>query len=127
MILSLSCQVGWVLNGRLVVQALTLCLGLYSSAGSSNGTKAAAQATCTQTLAEFCRNLGKARLAAAAAESSDDPDNRYNDAIPVFQFVSSRMEDVLKNASENGAELPLLLQGGPTEFYTKNATTYSAK
>ena len=39
-----------------------------------------------------------------------DPDNRYNDAIPVFQFVSSRMEDVLKNASENGAELPLLLQ-----------------
>ena len=113
MILSLSCQVGWVLNGRLVVQALTLCLGLYSSAGSSNGTKAAAQATCTQTLAEFCRDLGKAR-------ESDDPDNRYNDAIPVFQFVSSRMEDVLKNASENGAELPLLLQGGPTEFYTKS-------
>ena len=119
MILSLSCQVGWVLNGRLVVQALTLCLGLYSSAGSSNGTKAAAQATCTQTLAEFCRDLGKSRT--AAAESGDDPDNRYNDAIPVFQFVSSRMEDVLKNASENGAELPLLLQGGPTEFYTKNA------
>ena len=119
MILSLSCQVGWVLNGRLVVQALTLCLGLYSSAGSSNGTKAAAQATCTQTLAEFCRDLGKARTA-AADEGSDDPDNRYNDAIPVFQFVSSRMEDVLKNASENGAELPLLLQGGPTEFDTKN-------
>ena len=114
MILSLSCQVGWVLNGRLVVQALTLCLGLYSSAGSSNGTKAAAQATCTQTLAEFCRDLGKSE----ARES--DPDNRYNDAIPVFQFVSSRMEDVLKNASENGAELPLLLQGSPTEFYTKN-------
>ena len=28
----------------------------------------------------------------------------------MFQFVVSRMEDVLKNASENGAELPLLLQ-----------------
>ena len=120
MILSLSCQVGWVLNGRLVVQALTLCLGLYSSAGSSNGTKAAAQATCTKTLAEFCCNLGK------SAESGVDPDNRYNDAIPVFQFVSSRMEDVLKNASENGAELPLLLQAGPTELYTKKATTHSA-
>ena len=78
------------------------------------GAKAAAQATCTQTLAEFCRDLGKAK------ESDPDPDNRYNDAIPVFQFVSSRMEDVLKNASENGAELPLLLQGGPTEFDTKN-------
>ena len=25
-----------------------------------------------------------------------DPDNKHNDAIPVFQFISSRLEDVLK-------------------------------
>jgi hypothetical protein len=57
-ILSLSCHVGWILNGRLVVQVLTLCLSLYSSAGT-NGTRAAAQATCTQTIAEFCRDFGE--------------------------------------------------------------------
>ena len=56
-LLSLSCHTGWILNGRLVVQLLTLCLGLYCS--SSTGTKAAAQATCSQTIAEYSKDLSK--------------------------------------------------------------------
>ena len=109
--MSLSCHAGWILNGRLVVQALTLCLGLHCAAGT-NGTRAAAQATCTQTLAEFCRDLGALapwvgralsthhhRLSISGKKrdgEEGDPDNKHNDAIPVFQFISSRLEDVLK-------------------------------
>ncbi len=106
MILSLSCHVGWILNGRLVVQALTLCLGLYCSAGST-GTRAAAQATCTQTIAEFCRDLGsrakqlETNNEGASAAADGQHGNKYNDAIPVFQFILSRMEEVLKYVRTN--------------------------
>ena len=83
---------------------MTLCLGLYTSSG--NGTKAAAQATCSQTIAEFCKDLGPAgRAATATGDASGHGDGeqakaavetRYNDALPVFQFVSSHLDEITK-------------------------------
>ena len=94
--LALSCHAGWRLNGHLVIQILTFCIGLYSAGG--NGTKAAAQAACTQTITEYLKAFGK-------SETADG----FNDVIPVYQFITSRLDDVSKS-KECPLQVAVLLQ-----------------
>lgn len=63
--LSLSCHSGWILNGHLVVKTLTFCLELYGTGG--NGTKAAALATCSQAIMQYCKAMGELSLESAMA------------------------------------------------------------
>ncbi len=56
-LLSLSCHVSWTLDGHHMIELMALCLAMY--AGSGNATKAAAQATCSQNILEYCKDLSK--------------------------------------------------------------------
>ena len=68
-ILSLSCQSFWLLNGHLVVKIFSLCLSLYGTSGT--GTKAAAQATCSQTASEFAKILSELHTPVAFITSNN--------------------------------------------------------
>ncbi|TRY76541.1 hypothetical protein TCAL_00090 [Tigriopus californicus] len=96
-LLSLSCNPGWIMNGSLVVQGLNLCLNLHTT--GNNGTKAAAQATSAQIISEYCKDLDKT--------SQED---KFNDAMGLFQFLGSKMEDIPKDSGESGSEIGLILQ-----------------
>ncbi len=56
-LLSLSCHSGWRMDGRRMVELMALCLAMYGAGG--NATKAAAQATCSQNILEYCKELSK--------------------------------------------------------------------
>jgi len=55
-LLSFSCLNCWLLNGHLVIKILSLSLSLYNGGGTA--VKAAAQANCSQTIVEYCKQLG---------------------------------------------------------------------
>ena len=63
---------------------MTFCAGMYSQ--GSNGTKAAALATSSQMIAEFCVDLNR----------REAKDEEFNDALTVFQYVISKLDDAIK-------------------------------
>ncbi len=56
-LLALSCTKDWKLNGRIVVQILSICIDVYNKGAA--GVKAAALATSSQTLLEYGKYIGK--------------------------------------------------------------------
>ncbi|CAB3365009.1 Hypothetical predicted protein [Cloeon dipterum] len=95
-LLNMACSNYWTMNGRIIIQVLTLCSEAYES--GNQAVRTAAQAATSQTLRSFCNfledesqelnksqsNLGVLSLGVSC----------FNEVIPILQFICSRMEEV---------------------------------
>lgn len=104
-VLNLACSASWALNGRLVMLLITRCGEAYE-----NGTqpvRAASQAAASQTLTAFCTFLDeecqeilqqqqKHKNSGSSAEMVYTKTSAvacFNEAIPVMQYLCSRLEE----------------------------------
>ncbi|KAI4456589.1 guanyl-nucleotide exchange factor [Holotrichia oblita] len=131
-VLSLACSASWALNGRLVMLLISRCGETYE-----NGTqpiRAAAQAAASQTLTAFCTFLGnlhmmnfslkldeecqeiiqqqlKHKNSGSSAEmvyNKTSPVACFNEAIPVMQYICSRLEEMKTFPKSNDTTVFLL-------------------
>ncbi|EFA08546.2 Brefeldin A-inhibited guanine nucleotide-exchange protein 3-like Protein [Tribolium castaneum] len=118
-VLNLACSASWALNGRLVMLLITRCGEAYE-----NGTqpvRAAAQAAASQTLTAFCTFLDeecqeilqqqqKHKNSGSSAEMVYTKTSAvacFNEAIPVMQYLCSRLEEA--KTQPKSADLTIFL------------------
>nr|CAI5817156.1 unnamed protein product [Callosobruchus analis] len=104
-VLGLACSAGWALNGRLVMLLLTRCGEAYEV--GTQPVRAAAQAAASQTLTAFCTFLDeecqeilqqqqKHKNSGSSAEMVYTKTSAvacFNEAIPVMQYICSKLEE----------------------------------
>ncbi|KAF5302593.1 hypothetical protein FQA39_LY10211 [Lamprigera yunnana] len=104
-ILNLACSASWTLNGRLVMLLISRCGEAYEM--GTQPIRAAAQAAASQTLMAFCsfldeecqeilRQQQKHKNSGTTAEMVYKKTSAvacFNEAIPVMQYVCSRLEE----------------------------------
>lgn len=101
----MACSSSWALNGRLVMLLLSRCGEAYEH--GTQPIRAAAQAAASQTLTAFCTFLDeecqeilqqqqKHKNSGSSAEMVYNKTSAvacFNEAIPVMQYISSRLEE----------------------------------
>ncbi|KRT82856.1 hypothetical protein AMK59_4763, partial [Oryctes borbonicus] len=115
-VLSLACSASWALNGRLVMLLISRCGETYE-----NGTqpvRAAAQAAASQTLTAFyeeCQEIIQQQLkhknSGSSAEMVYNKTSAvacFNEAIPVMQYIISRLEEMKTFPKSNDTAVYLL-------------------
>ncbi|XP_063904392.1 brefeldin A-inhibited guanine nucleotide-exchange protein 3 isoform X1 [Zophobas morio] len=119
-VLNLACSASWALNGRLVMLLISRCGEAYE-----NGTqpvRAAAQAAASQTLTAFCTFLDeecqeilqqqqKHKNSGSSAEMVYTKTSAvacFNEAIPVMQYLCSRLEEAKTQPKSNDLTVFLL-------------------
>ncbi|XP_030760657.1 brefeldin A-inhibited guanine nucleotide-exchange protein 3 isoform X2 [Sitophilus oryzae] len=104
-VLNLACTASWALNGRLVLLLLSRCGEAYEL--GTQPVRAAAQAAASQTLTAFCTFLDeecqeilqqqqKHRHSGSSAEMVYTKTSAvacFNEAIPVMQYICSKLEE----------------------------------
>ncbi|KAH1025228.1 brefeldin A-inhibited guanine nucleotide-exchange protein 3 [Dendroctonus ponderosae] len=104
-VLNLACTASWALNGRLVMLLLSRCGDAYEL--GTQPVRAAAQAAASQTLTAFCTFLDeecqeilqqqqKHKNSGSSAEMVYNKTSAvacFNEAIPVMQYICSKLEE----------------------------------
>ncbi|KAF2882548.1 hypothetical protein ILUMI_23626 [Ignelater luminosus] len=104
-VLNLACGASWTLNGRLVMLLISRCGEAYET--GTQPIRAAAQAAASQTLTAFCTFLDeecqeilqqqqKHKNSGTTAEMVYNKTSAvacFNEAIPVMQYICSRLEE----------------------------------
>ncbi|KAK4874079.1 hypothetical protein RN001_013439 [Aquatica leii] len=104
-VLNLACSASWTLNGRLVMLLISRCGEAYET--GTQPIRAAAQAAASQTLTAFCTFLDeecqeilqqqqKHKNSGTTAEMVYNKTWAvacFNEAIPVMQYICSRLEE----------------------------------
>ncbi|KAL3272753.1 hypothetical protein HHI36_014214 [Cryptolaemus montrouzieri] len=104
--LNLACSASWALNGRLVMLLINRCGDAYET--GTQPVRAAAQAAASQTLMAFCTFLDeecqeilqqqqKHKNSGSSAEMVYTKTSAvacFNEAIPVMQYICSRLEEI---------------------------------
>ncbi|XP_060521319.1 brefeldin A-inhibited guanine nucleotide-exchange protein 3 [Cylas formicarius] len=103
-VLNLACTASWALNGRLVMLLLSRCGDAYET--GTQPIRAAAQAAASQTLTVFCTFLDeecqeilqqqqKHKNSGSSAEvyMKTSAVACFNEAIPVTQYICSKLEE----------------------------------
>ncbi|XP_050298797.1 brefeldin A-inhibited guanine nucleotide-exchange protein 3 isoform X2 [Anthonomus grandis grandis] len=104
-VLNLACTASWALNGRLVMLLLSRCGEAYEL--GTQPVRAAAQAAASQTLTAFCTFLDeecqeilqqqqKHKNSGSSAEMVYTKTSAvacFNEAIPVMQYICSKLEE----------------------------------
>ncbi|KAF5291462.1 hypothetical protein FQR65_LT01774 [Abscondita terminalis] len=104
-VLNLACGACWTLNGRLVMLLISRCGEAYET--GTQPIRAAAQAAASQTLTAFCTFLDeecqeilqqqqKHKNSGTTAEMVYNKTSAvacFNEAIPVMQYICSRLEE----------------------------------
>ncbi|KAB0792866.1 hypothetical protein PPYR_14825 [Photinus pyralis] len=104
-VLNLACSASWTLNGRLVMLLISRCGEAYET--GTQPIRAAAQAAASQTLTAFCTFLDeehheilqqqqKHKNSGTTAEMVYNKTSAvacFNEAIPVMQYICSRLEE----------------------------------
>ncbi|XP_059476210.1 brefeldin A-inhibited guanine nucleotide-exchange protein 3 isoform X2 [Neocloeon triangulifer] len=95
-LLNMACSNYWTMNGRIIIQVLTLCSEAYES--GNQAVRTAAQAAASQTLRSFCNFLEDESQELSKSQSSlgglSLGVSCFNEVIPILQFICSRMEEV---------------------------------
>ncbi|CAH0563479.1 unnamed protein product [Brassicogethes aeneus] len=105
-VLNLACSASWALNGRLVMLMISRCGEAYET--GTQPVRAAAQAAASQTLTAFCTFLDeecqeilqhqlKHKNSGGSAEMVYTKTSAvacFNEAIPVMQYLCSRLEEI---------------------------------
>nr|XP_022917000.1 brefeldin A-inhibited guanine nucleotide-exchange protein 3 [Onthophagus taurus] len=119
-VLSLACSASWALNGRLVMLLISRCGETYEN--GTQAVRAAAQAAASQTLTAFCSFLDeecqeilqqqqKHKNSGSSAEMVYNKTSAvacFNEAIPVMQYVCSRLEETKSVPKSNDTTVFLL-------------------
>ncbi|XP_045475918.1 brefeldin A-inhibited guanine nucleotide-exchange protein 3 isoform X2 [Harmonia axyridis] len=104
--LNMACSASWALNGRLVMLLINRCGDAYET--GTQPVRAAAQAAASQTLMAFCTFLDeecqeilqqqqKHKNSGSSAEMVYTKTSAvacFNEAIPVMQYICSRLEEM---------------------------------
>ncbi|KAJ8951561.1 hypothetical protein NQ318_020436 [Aromia moschata] len=119
-VLNLACSASWALNGRLVMLLLSRCGEAYET--GTQPVRAAAQAAASQTLTAFCTFLDeecqeilqqqqKHKNSGSSAEMVYTKTSAvacFNEAIPVMQYICSKLEEAKSMPKSNDAIVFLL-------------------
>ncbi|XP_046405397.1 brefeldin A-inhibited guanine nucleotide-exchange protein 3 [Ischnura elegans] len=98
-LLNMACTSYWTMNGRIIIQILTVCSEAYET--GNQAVRTAAQAATSQTLRSFCSFLEEeSQELERSWRSNGKPSDRnligascFNEAIPILQFICSRLEE----------------------------------
>ncbi|KAG5876373.1 hypothetical protein JTB14_032185 [Gonioctena quinquepunctata] len=135
-VLNLACLASWALNGRLVMLMLSRCGEAYES--GTQPVRAAAQAAASQTLTAFCTFLDeecqeilqqqqKHKNSGSSAEMVYTKTSAvacFNEAIPVMQYICSKLEET-KTISKSSDSMIFLLECLLTFVNTLPQTVHS--
>ncbi|XP_074030577.1 brefeldin A-inhibited guanine nucleotide-exchange protein 3 [Leptinotarsa decemlineata] len=135
-VLNLACLASWALNGRLVMLMLSRCGEAYES--GTQPVRAAAQAAASQTLTAFCTFLDeecqeilqqqqKHKNSGSSAEMVYTKTSAvacFNEAIPVMQYICSKLEET-KSMSKSSDMMVFLLECLLTFVNTLPQTVHS--
>ncbi|XP_018563694.1 brefeldin A-inhibited guanine nucleotide-exchange protein 3 isoform X2 [Anoplophora glabripennis] len=119
-VLNLACSASWALNGRLVMLLLSRCGEAYET--GTQPVRAAAQAAASQTLTAFCTFLDeecqeilqqqqKHKNSGSSAEMVYTKTSTvacFNEAIPVMQYICSKLEETKSLPKSNDIVVFLL-------------------
>ncbi|CAG9864816.1 unnamed protein product [Phyllotreta striolata] len=119
-ILNLACSASWALNGRLVMLILGRCGEAYET--GTQPIRAASQAAASQTLTAFCTFLDeecqeilqqqqKHKNSGSSAEMVYTKTSAvacFNEAIPVMQYICSKLEESKQQSKTNDLTIFLL-------------------
>ncbi|KAJ8927843.1 hypothetical protein NQ314_019645 [Rhamnusium bicolor] len=119
-VLNLACSASWALNGRLVMLLLSRCGEAYET--GTQPVRAAAQAAASQTLTAFCTFLDeecqeilqqqqKHKNSGSSAEMVYTKTSAvacFNEAIPVMQYICSKLEETKTTPKSNDMTIFLL-------------------
>ncbi|XP_057667053.1 brefeldin A-inhibited guanine nucleotide-exchange protein 3 isoform X2 [Diorhabda carinulata] len=119
-VLNLACSASWALNGRLVMLMIGRCGDAYEA--GTQPIRAAAQAAASQTLTAFCTFLDeecqeilqqqqKHKNSGSSAEMVYTKTSAvacFNEAIPVMQYICSKLEESKQLTKSNELTVYLL-------------------
>ncbi|XP_026279245.2 brefeldin A-inhibited guanine nucleotide-exchange protein 3 [Frankliniella occidentalis] len=115
-LLNVACSPSWTVNGRIIIQMLTLCGEAYESGNQSVQT--AAQTATSHTLRAFCNFLEEEcqELELNARRSKDVAGielsagvSCFSEVIPIMQFIISKLDES-QSCGRNGHTVVFLLE-----------------
>ncbi|XP_071438715.1 brefeldin A-inhibited guanine nucleotide-exchange protein 3 [Hetaerina americana] len=116
-LLNMACTSYWTMNGRIIIQILTVCSEAYET--GNQAVRTAAQAATSQTLRSFCSFLEEeSQELERSWRNNGKPSDRnligascFNEAIPILQFICSRLEEVqTEPTGRSGNSVAFLLE-----------------
>nr|XP_018907123.1 PREDICTED: brefeldin A-inhibited guanine nucleotide-exchange protein 3 [Bemisia tabaci] len=109
-LLNMACLPYWTMNGRLIIQILTLCSEAYES--GNNAIRTAAQAATSQTLRSFCNILDEeCQESESLKDISPSGILCFNQIIPILQFICSKIEETqIERGERSGQTVVFLLE-----------------
>ncbi|XP_063243212.1 brefeldin A-inhibited guanine nucleotide-exchange protein 3 [Bacillus rossius redtenbacheri] len=113
-LLNVACSNYWTMNGRIIIQILTLCSEAHEN--GNQAVRTAAQAASSQTLRSFCNFLEEEcqELDKSLQRAGNQADvatgvSCFNEVIPILQFICSKMDEA-QAAGRCGNSVVFLLE-----------------
>ncbi|KAG8234271.1 hypothetical protein J437_LFUL006516, partial [Ladona fulva] len=116
-LLNMACTSYWTMNGRIIIQILSVCSEAYET--GNQAVRTAAQAATSQTLRSFCNFLEEEsqELERSWKNNGKTSDQNvmgvscFNEAIPILQFICSRLEEAqTEPLGRTGSSVAFLLE-----------------